>query len=375
LSKKPTSKAVTCVRLIRDTTPSLYALPTDGRKYKEQQAKRRALAMQLATFADGDGTRVRPSADRLHKALGWQRDTLFRYLNDLKRLGFLKDEEESRTGSHGTKKRRLDLDAISRKSESEVGDSRSTKLAESESEVGKPESDIENSESEVESSQSEVGASESEIAPYSTDTRTVTQTGTHTHTQPKGESASVCVCEDLSTIDEESEMGALLKAFLKENDGEPGSITGKQREQLKELLRRHGRENFRTAARAWMKDHPWDSRTTNPFSRFISGFEGYAAKKSYDVSEKTRLEKQNEDLAAATEFHHRKCLVGYETRLHPEFLATLPQEDRDYIKQVAAAKGFQDMPPNNGRNYFLEDMEFWQRRDDEAAKEFADNEF
>jgi len=266
VSKRPTSKAVTCVRLIRDTPPSLYALPTDGRKYKEQQQKRRALAMQLATFADGDGTRIHPAAASLMKALGWQRDTLFRYLDDLGRLGFL--GKEGRSKMRGTRQRFLNLDAIQRKLESEIGETKSTKLAEQDSEVGKPES-------EIEKLQSEVGEQESEIAPHTTDTRTVTQTDTqHTDTTNGDE----CV-------------GVLLKRFVKSEKGEVPRITRTEKKQLVEKAVQHGRDIFLRACEIWLAQHPWNSKTTNPFYQLLQGFDGYVASAEHKAKENARREK------------------------------------------------------------------------------------
>jgi hypothetical protein len=93
--------------------------------------------------------------------------------------------------------------------------------------------------------------------------------------------------QNLSDEEPESEVAALLKEFVSRNDGEPGKCTPNQRRQLKALAST-GREKFRAAAHAWFAHHPWDSRTTDPFSAFIASFESYAAKKAYDDKQKAQ---------------------------------------------------------------------------------------
>ncbi len=262
MSKKPTAKSVTCVRLIRDTPPSLYALPTDGRKYKEQQQKRRALAMQLATFADGDGTRIHPGATRLMEALGWQRDTLFRYLDDLGRLGFL--GKEGRTKMRGTRQRFLNLDAIQRKLESEVGETKSTRLAEQESEVHAPESEIEKPQSEVEKPESGIGEQEPEIAPYTTVTKTVTQTGTQNDTHTTENEAEESVCVLLQRADDSWAWNKPV---------------GSTREKIKNHAKQNGREKFLAAGDAFIKDdHNFNKKTYSPWTTFADNFRHYLDK-------------------------------------------------------------------------------------------------
>lgn len=69
----------------------VYRLPGDGRKWKIKAKNRRQLMMQLVSHADGDGKRIRPTADRLAKDLGegFSRRNIFYLLDDLQELGFI----------------------------------------------------------------------------------------------------------------------------------------------------------------------------------------------------------------------------------------------------------------------------------------------
>jgi hypothetical protein len=96
---------VRCVRDMRDLPPEAYRLDTDGRKWKTLCKERRTVAMQLASYADADGSNIWVGIDTLTTALGMPRATLFRFLDDLKTLCALSSYGLSRY--HGTKKRRL----------------------------------------------------------------------------------------------------------------------------------------------------------------------------------------------------------------------------------------------------------------------------
>lgn len=101
-----------CSLVVRDVPIESYRLPADGRKWKHECTLRRSLAMQLATYADGDGTRITPSVQTLLDGMGLHRATIHRLLKDLKALGFLKD---GAIGKLRTRERVLDLDAMSSK--------------------------------------------------------------------------------------------------------------------------------------------------------------------------------------------------------------------------------------------------------------------
>jgi hypothetical protein len=66
--------------------------------------------------------------------------------------------------------------------------------------------------------------------------------------------------------------------------------------------------------------------------------------------------------------HWRKAQVGYGTfQQNPAFLASFTQEDREYIKQVGDAERLDAMPPDNGRNFQTEEIEFRKRQHGEGA--------
>jgi len=101
------SRAVACVRDLRSVPPEDYRLPTDGRKWRRLCDARRALAMQLASYADGDGSRITVGVERICRELGWSNGWAFRILADLRKLKLL--EKEGLVGEHGTARRRLNV--------------------------------------------------------------------------------------------------------------------------------------------------------------------------------------------------------------------------------------------------------------------------
>jgi hypothetical protein len=105
------AKSVACVRDIRDFPWQAYVLADDGRKARAVAEQRRALAMQLATHADGDGTRISVGINRLMSNLGWSKRTLYRRLEDLRRLELVA-EKDGLTKERGTALRRLNVAAL-----------------------------------------------------------------------------------------------------------------------------------------------------------------------------------------------------------------------------------------------------------------------
>jgi biotin operon repressor len=81
------TKAVKCARDAMAYPSECFSLPTDGRKAKHIRIKRRELFIQLALYADSDGTRSYPGEKRLCKELSVSRRTLERLIADLKELG------------------------------------------------------------------------------------------------------------------------------------------------------------------------------------------------------------------------------------------------------------------------------------------------
>jgi hypothetical protein len=88
-----TNSSVKCVRDIRDFPPSAYRLPADGRQSKHQCQQRRALAVELATYANGDGSSIKLSVKTLADHLGKSPRAIHDLLDDLSELGLLENKE------------------------------------------------------------------------------------------------------------------------------------------------------------------------------------------------------------------------------------------------------------------------------------------
>lgn len=105
----------------RKYPPSFYRLPNDTRKWREQCQKRRMLAIQIASYANPDGSNVTIGIPRLMQELGASKATIHRWLDDLYALPILFDEVDeagrAREGQHGTRRRRIDFSAFEKRLE------------------------------------------------------------------------------------------------------------------------------------------------------------------------------------------------------------------------------------------------------------------
>jgi len=106
--------SVKCVRDLRDIPPTAYRLPDDGRQQRHLCEQRQRLAWLLASYADGDGTRIRPSVQTLANRLGKSRRAVTYLLDDLEKLGLL--ENGKLAGFKGTRWRALNLTALAGRS-------------------------------------------------------------------------------------------------------------------------------------------------------------------------------------------------------------------------------------------------------------------
>jgi hypothetical protein len=96
---KPKSDALKCVVAARRIPIEKYRLGADGRKWKAVAARRRAVFMELATYANSNGTFERefesrkinysPSEKHLVASTGISRATIYRRLDDLHQAGLL----------------------------------------------------------------------------------------------------------------------------------------------------------------------------------------------------------------------------------------------------------------------------------------------
>jgi hypothetical protein len=101
-------KSVHCVRDLRNAPLEEYKFPDDGRTWKHVARNRQALANFLATFADGDGSRIFPTVETMTKHFGWSRATTFRLLADLRALNLL-SEKIGLHGESGPAIRKMDV--------------------------------------------------------------------------------------------------------------------------------------------------------------------------------------------------------------------------------------------------------------------------
>lgn len=104
--------SIKAVRAIRSIPPEAYRLPTDGRKWLHDCKLRKYVVLQLATYADANGTRIFPSARTIGRELGISERTVKYVFNDLKTLGVLIDKGFTDGKYKHTRIRALDVEKI-----------------------------------------------------------------------------------------------------------------------------------------------------------------------------------------------------------------------------------------------------------------------
>jgi hypothetical protein len=127
------SKSLKLSRNMRGIPATTYRMRGDGRKWKMLCDQRKQLADWLATYGDGDGTRIFPKVATMLAAFDtWSRAKIFARLKDLRALGVM--QPEGRKGEHGPRIRRLippkPIKAEVSDSFSEVSDSATNEIAE-----------------------------------------------------------------------------------------------------------------------------------------------------------------------------------------------------------------------------------------------------
>ena len=109
----PEASKIRCIFDLRDVPPSAFLLPGEkesNRQWRHNCEHRLMLLNYLATFADADGGNVRPAVDRMATRHEVSRRTIFRYLDDLKTLGFISSGKL--TGFKGTRNRAINVAAV-----------------------------------------------------------------------------------------------------------------------------------------------------------------------------------------------------------------------------------------------------------------------
>jgi hypothetical protein len=138
-------------------------LASDGRKWRKNCESRHALFNWLATFADGDGTRVFPGIPRMMKAFEWSHGKVCYLLDELKAIGCL--ENIGLSGYGGTANRVLHPEALELNGATAHGDVRvGVQHSEKESNIEEhKESNIQEKESNIAEKESNIGEKESNV--------------------------------------------------------------------------------------------------------------------------------------------------------------------------------------------------------------------
>ena len=86
-------KSFQCLRdVVRLNPPEeAFRLKNDGKKWKHNARQRKDLLLQLATWANPDGTDCRPAVEKLAEPLRWDKRTVYRFMAQLRALGFVFD--------------------------------------------------------------------------------------------------------------------------------------------------------------------------------------------------------------------------------------------------------------------------------------------
>jgi hypothetical protein len=101
-------KSQLSTRLFNKLKPENLKLPDDdSRKATHLYKQRRSLLMELRGYANSDGTQVRVAVKSLAESLGFGQRTIYRLLDDLKKLDLLVDE--GRMGFNKPMRRHLNL--------------------------------------------------------------------------------------------------------------------------------------------------------------------------------------------------------------------------------------------------------------------------
>jgi hypothetical protein len=158
------SDSVKLIRDMRGFPPACYRLEADGRKWRSVSEDRKTLALLLATYGDGDGTRIMPGIRQLVKSTGWSRAKVCRVLTGLQAIGCLSRQTDeagkSKIGPHGTAMRLFDVEPLQRAQDAlDRGENFSHKPEVEVPDSSKSESQIQG----VEVSDSQVGVSNSRV--------------------------------------------------------------------------------------------------------------------------------------------------------------------------------------------------------------------
>jgi hypothetical protein len=339
-----------CFFDLRGYAVGRYRLPSDGRKRLKQCQGRRSLAIELAGYANPDGSNITVGVKELARVLGMAESTVRVYLKDLETLGLLINEEQRQKQP---RKRRINV-RVFQTSGIEEQASGIEDLGLRDSDAIPPGLEPQTSGIQIQASgigvhTSGIGTSGIRLKAVETCASTENQiptalpTPTPTHnrlTEEEAEACVVCVLEHPTT----GEYSWTTK------------MTGKQRSQMKELATRHGRTKFLAAYEYFLNHNSLDARTDYPFSFFIATFEGLLAELKNVVNEKDRQRQQECDREITDRFHRiRQPLSQVPSAVRDEkndeirdrnarWWNSLTDEERNYITAVTSADGLGDFP-------------------------------
>jgi hypothetical protein len=185
-------KAVKLTRAMRGIPATKYRMASDGRKWKAACQERKQLADWLASYGDGDGTRIFPAIQTISAAFDtWSRATLFRRLADLRGLGVL--VSEGLRGMRGNRIRRL-LPEVLTKPQAEVSGTK-TEVSDSPKDTEPPKSQIEPPKSQIDEPKSQTIR----------ETHTVTRPSPYRHKNSAAKNAAPVVLPEWMPLEEWSQ--------------------------------------------------------------------------------------------------------------------------------------------------------------------------
>lgn len=109
--KTDPTKSVRCVRDWRDFSLTHYRLRRSGNQWKRHAEKLRQLAEYLATFADGDGSNIKVSIERMADKFEVDNATIYRWLDNLRELKAI-SVKQGLSDRYGTAVRSMTRDAF-----------------------------------------------------------------------------------------------------------------------------------------------------------------------------------------------------------------------------------------------------------------------
>jgi biotin operon repressor len=145
MATKHDDVVVRCVLDLRHVPAEVFRLPNDGRKWRKNCFNRRALVMQMATYADPDGSNIWVSADTLADDIGISRRAVNYLLDELLALEFIENHGYRVVGTKHTRIRSLMVDRMLDAAKCSVQDSPASTVQDSKGSVQDTPSSVQDS--------------------------------------------------------------------------------------------------------------------------------------------------------------------------------------------------------------------------------------